>query len=483
VKLDEYRSLFISEARRVGGDVDAVLAIAPLDAKALLRAFHTLKGMSATMDCAAVLLLAHTLEDLSEGVAKGTLPADAALLDLLREGQEGLRGLVDAVERGEDPEPDHLLERRLRDHLKAGGTTAFQIVRQGAEEPAIEPPAEGPRDDDAIGAIAEILAACAALRELDRSATEPARIAQIGRVEQSARRMYRRLAEMRRVRFGTAVPALRAQLRRVCADHGREATLEAAGEDVLVDPDLLLPLQGALAHLVGNAAIHGIEPPAARLRAGKAPAGRIQIRVESVRGALSVEVSDDGCGLDTARLRATAGAPDADAGELAMRAGITTAATVDAHAGRGVGLPAVAHAIARLGGTVTLTNAPGAGVRVALEIPVPEDLAEVILVEAGGQTFGVLTRAARPSATERPDAPPLLDLPVTHNATLERSPAPRGAGGWVRVDRILGTVEAIVRPPPFPLSALPALAGTTVAPDGAVLFVVDPGASDRSEAT
>lgn len=51
------------------------------------------------------------------------------------------------------------------------------------------------------------------------------------------------------------------------------------------------------------------------------------------------------------------------------------------------------------------------------------------------------------------------------------------------VDRVVGTVEALVSPPPFPISRLPQVTGSTLAPDGTVLFVLDPSSLAASPGT
>lgn len=459
MKLEAYRALFVAEARRMVGTAEERLAAD--DDRALLRCFHTLKGMSATMECRAMLLLAHALEDLCEGVATQRLPADAAGRRLLNEGLDGLRAQIDAIDRGNEPVEDEAFERALRAHIQSGSTTAFRLVSPPAQ-PDGAPVSE---DDDALGAIAEILGACALLR----GGGGPA--APVERIELAARRLYACLADLRRVPLGTLFPSLRREIRAVCAEHGRDATMEASGDDVRVDPDLLVPIQAAVLQLLRNAVVHGIEPPERRAAAGKPGVGRIELVAETTPSGLAITVSDDGAGLDAERLCAAAAAPGGDPAELACRPGVTTVETVSAHAGRGFGLPAVLNAMERLGGLFELSSRPGLGVRARLEVPQADALDEVLLVQAGEQTFALHARDARVVDAD-PSARPLFGLAVTGSPTLALP-----SGARLRVDRVLAAVPALVRPPPFPLDALPQILGTTVAPDGTILFVLDPRAS------
>lgn len=468
-----YRSLFVEEARRILGDAEALVGRSERlqdNALALLRCFHTLKGMGATMDYGAITLLAHALEDVCDGVSEGRLPGDDAAAALLAEGTDALRRQVAAVEAGAEPEADLEMERRIRDHLQSGGTTGFQLlVPYEDDEATAEEPVAPSRTEDAAGAIAELLSACGRLREVSDA---PEVRSEAQRVEDAARTLYARLAELRQVPFGSALPPLRRHLRALCRKHGREAVLEAQGEDVLVDPDALAPLQSALVQLVHNAVIHGVEPPDVRVALRKPAAGRVLIRAEKAGGMLVVEFADDGQGLDVDALRAAAGVPDGDPVALATTPGVSTAAALDHHAGRGLGLPSVKHSIELLGGTVDLYSAPGRGLRLLLEVPIQTDLVEVLLVEAAGQKFGLLRRQATPLGGEHAAAAPLLGLPVVGVAGVRV----RGRGA-IRVDRVIGSVETLVRPPPWPINRVRPVLGTTVGPDGHILLVVDPSST------
>ncbi|MFZ5476547.1 MAG: Hpt domain-containing protein [Myxococcota bacterium] len=472
-----YRALFVEEARRVIGNGEVLVSDAGAlasNVNALHRCFHTLKGMSATMNYGATTLLAHALEDVCDGITQERLSADEAIAALFVEALDALRKQVDQIEAGAEPEPDAHMERRIREHLQSGATTGFRLLVPALEDEPTTDEASLPRTEDAVGAIAEILATCNRLRELANGA--PPIVREVGRLEDAARGLYQRLVELRQVPFGTVIPALRRHLRHVCREHGRDAVLDSQGEDLLVDPDVLVPLQAALVQLLNNAVIHGIEPPADRVVANKPAAGRIGLRAERAGGKLLIRLSDDGRGLDGARLRKVAGIPDGDPVALATMPGVSTAIRVDHHAGRGQGLPAVLHTIDRMGGTVEISSLPARGVRVHLEVPVQTDLEELVLVQVGQDTYGLLARQARPIPPEVDDVPPLLGLPVNGHATLQV----RGRD-HVRVDRVLGSVSAIVRPPPFPFTHLNPVVGTTVAPDGRILFVVDASCPTRPE--
>jgi two-component system chemotaxis sensor kinase CheA len=460
-----YQSLFVNEARRLLaiGEGELARGGAAMDTPALLRCFHTLKGMSATLELGAIALLAHALEDVCDGLTTARLALDDTTTALLGEALREIGRQVREVEAGREPTPDPALEARVRAHLQANTATGFQLLAGEPEAPAPEPVADASGTEDAVASLAEMLAACRSLREL--ADADPAASTQLRRIEDAARRVYVRLAELRQVPFGTIVPPLRRRLRAVCAQLGKDAHLEVHGEEVRVDPEVLGPLQGALVQLLHNAVAHGIEAPAAR--GTKGPVGRIVLSAERVGRSLRLDFADDGRGLDGPGLRGLAGEPDGDPAELALRPGLTTAVGVGLVSGRGMGLPAAQHIVDRLGGRLEIATLPGGGTRLRMEVPLHADLAPVLLVQAGGQTLALPGRTASACAPA-PDAEALLHLPVGGVDGV------RTGGRVVRVDRVLGPVDALVSLPPFPLDHLPHVIGTTVAPDGHILLVVDP---------
>lgn len=144
--------------------------------------------------------------------------------------------------------------------------------------------------------------------------------------------------------------------------------LETNGGELEVGGATLNALHGALLHLVRNAVAHGVELPAARLAAGKSRVGRVVVDAEGGDGVVLISVSDDGRGLDRGAIARAAGA-DQPAEALVLRSGVSTRATADALAGRGVGLDAVAHAIAALGGDLAIESRDGLGCTVRLIVP------------------------------------------------------------------------------------------------------------------
>src|SRR6202041_3751944 len=89
---------------------------------------------------------------------------------------------------------------------------------------------------------------------------------------------------------------------RVVRDVGKhlnkEITLESAGQNTDLDKSILDALAEPLAHLIRNAADHGIETASERAAAGKPAHGTVRLDAYHEGDQGVMEVSDNGRGID-----------------------------------------------------------------------------------------------------------------------------------------------------------------------------------------
>jgi len=84
---------------------------------------------------------------------------------------------------------------------------------------------------------------------------------------------------------------------------GKQVRIETEGKDTELDRTLLEAINDPLTHLVRNAIDHGVEPPARRAEQGKSLEGVMRLRALHEGGQVTIEVSDDGAGIDAERIR------------------------------------------------------------------------------------------------------------------------------------------------------------------------------------
>ncbi|WP_449434590.1 response regulator [Pseudomonas putida] len=171
------------------------------------------------------------------------------------------------------------------------------------------------------------------------------------------------------------------------------------GEKTQVDRDVLEKLEAPLTHLLRNAVDHGIEAAQLRLLAGKPAEGVIRLRASHQAGMLSLELSDDGAGIDLQRLSRSiverALAPADSVARMSEQEllsflflpGFSLRDKVTEVSGRGVGLDAVQHMIRELRGSIELTQQAGQGCHFQLRVPLTLSVVRSLVVQVGGEVY------------------------------------------------------------------------------------------------
>ncbi len=188
-------------------------------------------------------------------------------------------------------------------------------------------------------------------------------------------------------------------VRDMARDNGKQVELVTQGGDTELDKKILEALYEPLVHLLRNAVDHGIESPAQRAAAGKAPAGRVGIRAFQQGGQVGIEVSDDGAGIDPQIVRRTAVQKgfltqaaadklnDDEVLQWIYQPGFTTAHIITDVSGRGVGMDIVKSTLEHLNGTVQISSVAGRGTIVSLKVPLTLATTQGLLVRVANQIF------------------------------------------------------------------------------------------------
>ena len=511
-------SAFLALERRWrDGDPDAA------DVARLKGTLHTLKGNSAMMGLAPMQLVAHVLEDLAAHVLADPAARTELAAALLVEGS-GL--LTDLVQAAADPAAlaggADEYAAQVRVHLGAAGDTAaapLRLERRSTErrEPGADAAGTIRVDFRRLDTLLEIFGeamiersallevhrqlaarygARAEITDLDRVVT--ALGATMKRLETAL--MQTRLLPIARVfsRFGRSVRDL------ARAEHKR-VRLVTEGDDTLLDKTILDRLGEPLVHLVSNAVVHGIEPEAERLAAGKPAEATLSLRATALADRVQITVADDGRGLDTDRILAKAQAlglelPSTDptaVQALIFVPGFSTAERVSRVAGRGVGLDAAAAAIHELGGGIEVASEPGRGTAFTLSVPLTLAIVRSLIVEVDRERYAVpLSHVAetvrlepgtlheinrrgvamwRGSAIHVADGGRLLGTESTRTAprnyfvVLFAGPRRRG----LLVDRLVGHQDVVVKGLDPTLGRPDVVSGATILGDGRVACILD----------
>lgn len=321
-----------------------------------------------------------------------------------------------------------------------------------------------------------------------------------------------------------AVMAIRAQpvkplfqrmgriLREAAIAAGKEADLVCVGEMTEVDRSVIDGLTEPLTHMIRNAVDHGLEKPIDRRAAGKPNRGRVTLSAAHRAGRVHIEVSDDGAGIDRARVRSLAikrgfVRPDQRLGEheiddLLFRPGFSTAQAVNTLSGRGVGLDVAREALVRLGGRIAIQSDPGQGTHFSLSLPLSLAVAESMVVRCGGQTLLLPLAAIRETVRIqgadirrledgsalihiRGQLVSLCDVAQVLGLPLRACPAPRAVAVLVAdedehqaalvFDEVIDQRQVVIKGLSNNCGTVAGVAAATILGDGRVALILDPG--------
>ena len=326
-----------------------------------------------------------------------------------------------------------------------------------------------------------------------------------------ARELQRDLLRTRMVEFEGISERLYGVVRQAGKDAGKTVKLDIKGGSLDMDRGVLERMAPVFEHLLRNAVGHGIEDAAVRVKAGKPAAGTITLQLQQQSNDVTVEISDDGGGLDLNRIREkallggkhpdTSAMTDAELANLIFAPGFSTAAQVTELSGRGIGLDVVRSEVNALGGRIETSTQRGLGTQFKLVLPLTTAVTQVVMLRTGELVTGVpanlveMVRRVPVADLERAYQTDVFDfggekVPFFWAGALLQSSASssetrtktlpvaifRSAGQRVamHVDEVLGNQEVVVKNLGPQLSRLPGLTGMSVLASGAVVLIYNP---------
>jgi two-component system chemotaxis sensor kinase CheA len=290
----------------------------------------------------------------------------------------------------------------------------------------------------------------------------------------------------------------------------KEVALVLEGQETELDRTVIDEIGEPMVHLIRNCLDHGIEVPEERVRAGKAEKGTITISAYQEGSGVIIQVSDDGHGIDVAKVK-----------EKALRKGVVTQEQADAMtedelihliylpgfslaekvtdiSGRGVGMDAVKTKVEALGGQFEVHTKLGEGTSVFVRLPLTLAIVVALLIKVGDEIYAiplesveetilvkrenVKTVHGTPATLLRGDVLALSDLAsILGTATPERDDAEypvvvvkagKNKIGFI-VDELIGQQEIVIKSLGRFLSKIKGIAGATILGDGNVALILD----------
>jgi len=298
-------------------------------------------------------------------------------------------------------------------------------------------------------------------------------------------------------------------VRDVAKLRNKDIGLEIAGQNTDLDKSILDALAEPLAHIVRNAADHGIETAAERQAARKPARGTVRLDAYHEADHVVIEISDDGRGLDRKKIlrRAiengilrtedTGLLNDSDIMNLIFAPGLSTADEITEISGRGVGLDVVKAAVDNLKGSIELESELGRGTTFRLMVPLTLASIQSLLFRVSGKLYAVplasvveITRITE-GEIHRVDDHEVFQLrdQVLTLVRLERLEfQPQRAMGkrvfviviasgtrkfGLAVDSLMGEEELVIKALEDRLVTSPLVSGASILGDGTVVLILN----------
>ena len=322
----------------------------------------------------------------------------------------------------------------------------------------------------------------------------------------SLRELREAITRVRLVPIAEVFSRLPFVVRDLAREMEKKVRIVIEGQDTEIDKYVVERLKEPLLHLVRNAISHGVETPGERVRAGKPEEATLVLRAATSGQAVTIQIRDDGRGVDARRVVARAAQlgiamsespPDSELLAVICRPGFSTRDEADRASGRGVGMAVVHRTVRDLAGGLSLESETGRWTQFTLRLPLTLSIAETFLVSAAGHTCAVpqafveeimqfpetdvRTIQDEEVISYRDGILPLVRLRRMFGA--ERSTAgqlpllvlgsERGLCGLV-VDKVHGQREVVVRAMHDPLIQVPGVSGATELGDGRPVLILDP---------
>jgi two-component system chemotaxis sensor kinase CheA len=530
---------FLVEARAHLATVESgilLLEKEPGNAEALnavFRSFHTIKGLSGFLGAAAIHELAHETENVLDRARAGKLLLSSAIVELILRSADQLNLCLDragSVPLNELPRCDSSLLSALEDVVRterppAAGQSDAPQYEAGLQAPKSEAAGGGgsgrtgtesnvvrietAKLEYQIDMVGELVIAESVVRHdpaitgsqdpvLSRNVTQLARVVQ---------EVQKTSMSMRMVAVGALFRKMSRLTRDLARKSGKLVELVTAGDEVELDRGIVEDLADPMVHMIRNAVDHGIEPRQERLDAGKNPQGTVRLAAMHDAGDIVIEVSDDGRGMDPARILAKAKrlglvgereTPDEEAiFRLIFEAGFSTAEKVTDISGRGVGMDVVRKQIQKLRGRVSIRSAPGRGCTFVLRLPLTLAIIDGLVVRVGLQRYILPMFAIREIFSPGPGAFVTLEnrveavlfrdrlLPLIRLSKLMAASGEsrsedvlivvegRDQLCCVAVDQLIGKQEVVIKSLGSVFRDIPAISGGAILGDGRVGLIVD----------
>lgn len=338
---------------------------------------------------------------------------------------------------------------------------------------------------------------------------------QIEYLERITTNLHESVMKVRMVPIESVVNRFPRMIRDLSKKLNKEMELIMTGEDTELDRTVIDEIGDPLMHMLRNAADHGLEPTIDRLKIGKPKVGTIRLDAYQDGNNVTIEVSDDGAGVDVEKIKRKAiekgqlteeqamYMTDKEAVDLLFLPAFSTAEKISDVSGRGVGLDVVKNKIEGLGGDVEVVTKLGEGTTFIVRLPLTLAIIQALMVDVSGEKYAIPLNSIVTLEEIMPDEIKYVHtkevinlrgavIPIVRlNEVLDIEPVEKNEdeisdegnivvivkkgdkqAGLV-IDKLLGQQEIVIKPLGKYIKVPKLISGATILGNGEVALIID----------
>ncbi len=250
-------------------------------------------------------------------------------------------------------------------------------------------------------------------------------------LERRMRELQDIVLEMRMLPISDILRGVVRDVEVTAAQLGKLVEVKQSWGNIEIDSEIARKIRNVLLHIARNAVAHGIEYPEERVKKGKPPKGQITISAEKKSGYITIEIRDDGKGIDPKvvvekylewskrfpELAFSYGLGTSEASfkgadgnwikekvfKLLFLPGFSTKDSTDKSAGRGAGLDEVQKEIHSIKGKIEIHSEVGEGTSFVVKIPVAKIVVEAVILDWRGKRYAILLSSVQRTEVYYPE--------------------------------------------------------------------------------
>lgn len=368
------------------------------------RLLHTIKGTSSCLGLLEISTYAHSYEDLISKVKDGKQALNPKVANALLEGLDQLKKMYSFAQQGKSCDQS-VSDMVAIFHQDFNVKDAVGENVQNNKESSGDTQVAQKKADDKISVNVEMLSQFLEMsgeltvirntifknlfklhqkyfgdRDIELltdSMTE---------MQKVSSQLQQKIGDLKKVSIDQVMRPMKRVLRDSCKATKKDVQMEIVGEGLKVDSSFGKLFSNILVHMIRNSVDHGVESPEIRKKAGKNPTGKLLIEFKEVGDFTHVEISDDGKGIDAEIIKKKAIEKGLYTAEqisymseqkilsIIFESGFSTAQTVSAISGRGVGMDMVRSSVDEIGGKLYIESKVGAGTKFTMILPNPRSI-------------------------------------------------------------------------------------------------------------